>query len=49
MAKWRVTVNYWEWEGEADDEGDALMQADYDFGFMSEASAEEISDDEEEG
>lgn len=41
MAKWIVEVS-WEGEVEADDEGDALMQADRAFSFMSEARAQEI-------
>ena len=41
MAKWRVDVS-WECEVEADDEGDALLQADGAFSFMREARAEEI-------
>ena len=40
--KYRVAVHYWTEEYEADDEGDALMQADSDFDFMSEARVEEI-------
>lgn len=41
MSKWRVEVS-WEAELEADDEGEALMQADSSFSFMREARAEEI-------
>jgi len=46
MAKWRVSFSYSK-EFEADDEGDALMQADNDFSVMSEARAEEIIEEEE--
>lgn len=49
MSKWRVTVNYWTEEYEADDEGDALMQADSDFSFMNEARTEEICGEDEDG
>lgn len=45
MSKWRVSVESWEREYEADDEGDALMQADMDFSMMSLARAEEIEPD----
>jgi len=48
MSKWRVTVSFWTENYEADDEGDALMQADSDFSFMSEARCEELEEDEEE-
>jgi hypothetical protein len=41
MSKWRVSFS-WNKEYEADDEGDALMQADVDFSVMSEARVEEI-------
>jgi hypothetical protein len=48
MSKWRVSFSF-DKEYEADDEGDALMQADADFNLMSEARAElqepEESDD----
>jgi len=47
MGKWRVTVSFWTKDYEADDEGDALIKADMDFSFMSEARAEEIEDEEE--
>lgn len=46
MAKWRVTSSS-EWEGEAFDEGDALIQADLAFSFMDEARAEELEESEE--
>lgn len=46
MAKWRVSVSFWETEIEADDEGYALMDADSEFIFMSEARAEEIEEEE---
>ena len=42
MAKWRVSVNFWEQEYEADEEGDALLQASSDFDLIEEARAEEI-------
>jgi hypothetical protein len=45
MARWRVEIPSWSTEVEADDEGDALIQADVQFNFMSEAQAVE----EEEG
>jgi hypothetical protein len=41
MRKWRVSVQ-WEAELEAEDEGQALIDADCAFTFMSEANAEEI-------
>lgn len=44
MAKWSVSIS-WEKEYEAEDEGDALMQADRDFNLMSEATAEELCED----
>jgi len=47
MSKWRVSIS-WSREYEADDEGEALMQADGDCNFMGEARAEEIYPDEEE-
>ena len=40
MSRWKVRVS-WETEVEADDEGDALLQADLQFSFMSEAQADE--------
>ncbi len=46
MTKWRVEVS-WECEVEADNEGDALMQADQAFSMMSDARAEEIGPDED--
>jgi hypothetical protein len=49
MRKWRVSVS-WETEVEAEDEGQALIDADAAFSFMSEASAEEITpDDDQDG
>jgi hypothetical protein len=45
MRKWRVSVS-WETEVEAEDEGQALIDADAAFSFMSEASAEEITPDD---
>jgi hypothetical protein len=39
MRKWIVSFSFNK-EYEADDEGDALMQADADFNLMSEARAE---------
>lgn len=47
MSKWRVWVQ-WDIEEEADDEGYALIQADQEFDFMSQARAEEIYEDEDE-
>lgn len=49
MAKWTVRVE-WEIEVECADEGEALLEADREFSFMSEACAEEIEpeDGEEE-
>ena len=47
MSKWIVSVN-WQKEYEADDEGDALMQADGDFDLCGEARAEEVCDYEDE-
>lgn len=48
MAKWKVSVSWWETEVEADDEGDALLYADMEFNFQSEARAEDITDGDEE-
>ena len=48
MRKWRVSL-YFDKEYEADDEGDALMQAYNEFSIMSDARAEEIEEDEDEG
>jgi hypothetical protein len=47
MPKWKISVNFWEVEVEADDEGDALMEADSIFNFMNEARVEEIEPEEE--
>lgn len=44
MAKWTVSVD-WDVEVEAEDEGDALMQADRMFDFIGEARTEEIESD----
>ena len=41
MRKWEVSVS-WSRTFEAEDEGDALIQADGSFSFMSEARCEEI-------
>lgn len=46
MSKWIVSVN-WDVEIEAEDEGDALMQADRQFSLMSEARAEEVETGED--
>lgn len=46
MSIWRVLVPQWECEVEADDEGEALMEADSLFNFMGEARAECIEDEE---
>jgi hypothetical protein len=45
MRKWRISVS-WETEIEADDEGQALIDADSTFSFMREARAEEITPDD---
>lgn len=47
MSRWRVMVYQWECEVEADDEGEALMEADSLFNFMSEGRAQEIEQEEE--
>lgn len=47
MRKWRVTV-YYDNVIEAEDEGYALMQADGEFNFMSQARATEIEPDDDE-
>jgi len=47
MAKRQVEV-FWVTEVEAEDEGDALIRAEYEFDFGQQARAEEISDYEEE-
>jgi hypothetical protein len=44
MSKWTVEIPSWSIEVEAEDEGDALIQADMAFSFMSEARAEEIEE-----
>lgn len=49
MSRWRVVLYQWECEVEADDEGDALMEADSLFNFMNEARAQETEHDGEEG
>jgi hypothetical protein len=46
MSKWKVSIDYWEKEYEADDEGDALMQAEGDFSVACEARAEEVFPEE---
>jgi hypothetical protein len=46
MAKWKVMIPQWETEVEADDEGDALMQAASQFSVMNEARAEEICEED---
>jgi hypothetical protein len=47
MPKWKISVSFWEVEVEADDEGDALMEADSIFNFMNEARVEELEPEEE--
>ena len=47
MTRWRISVQFWETEVEADDEGDALIQADGEFNFMGEARVEDIDEEEE--
>lgn len=42
MAKWRVTIPQWEIEVDANDEGDALVQASLNFEILNEARAEEV-------
>lgn len=49
MRKWRVWVPQWEEEFEAEDEGDALTQADSRYSFMNEVRAEEIEEGEDAG
>jgi hypothetical protein len=46
MSKWLVEIPAWSIEVEAEDEGDALCQADMDYNFMNEARAEEIEEEE---
>ena len=45
--KWKVSIQFWEEEIEAEDEGEALITADSLFNFWSEARAEEIESEEE--
>lgn len=47
MRKFRVSVAFWETEIEAEDSGYALMDADGEFDFISEARVEEIYEEEE--
>ena len=47
MSKWIVEINAWAVEVEAEDEGDALCQADMAFSLMNEARAYETEDEEE--
>jgi len=42
LATWKVTVPAQTLEVQAEDEGEALMQAEMKFSFMNEAQAEEI-------
>jgi hypothetical protein len=42
MTRWRITIPQWETEVEAEDEGEALVNADLKFDFMSDARAEEL-------
>lgn len=44
MGKWVVEVS-WNTVIEAEDEGEALMQADREFSFMREANAENLEDE----
>ena len=46
MTKWIVMVPQWEEEIEAEDEGDALIQADRSFDFWREAMAERVEEEE---
>jgi hypothetical protein len=48
MRKWRISVQ-WEVEVDAEDEGTALIDADMQFNFMSEARSEEIEPEDSEG
>jgi hypothetical protein len=48
MSRWRVMLYQWQCEVDADDEGEALMEADSLFSFMGEAQAEEIETKEAE-
>ena len=45
MSVWQVEV-HWEKQYEAEDEGDAMMQAEMDFSFMHEGEAYEIEEDD---
>jgi ribonuclease PH len=45
MARWSVTVQ-WQEIVEADNEGDALIQADMNFSMMDDARVEEIEEPE---
>jgi hypothetical protein len=47
MTRYRVVVSQWEWEGDCEDEGDALIQADMEFSLIDNARIEEIAPDEE--
>ena len=46
MSKWIVSIPGWEVEIEAEREGDALMDAERQFSFMSEARAEEVESED---
>ena len=47
MAKWLVTLD-WSKEYEAEDEGEALMQAEFDAGLFSSMRAREVYDEQDE-
>jgi hypothetical protein len=47
MRKWRITIPETEIELEAEDEGQALIEADSSFDFIDSARVEEIEPDEE--
>lgn len=46
MPRYKVELN-WEWEGEAEDEGDAFQRAELNFFFYREANANNLDDDRE--
>lgn len=48
MSKWTVSVQWWQVEVEAEDEGEALMEADGQFNFINEARATESGGGDEE-
>lgn len=47
MARYRVSINSWDIEVEANDFGDAMVEADSRFSFMSECEVELIYEEEE--